>query len=75
MRTLVTDMARAHRDSEEKPEALRLWKTLSQYRNMHAHAGFDRDQTPTGREVGSVVEQLCEHVSEDAFWAPLVGEM
>ena len=72
-RHALTGAVRDHRDSDASPPAaLRAWDELSEYRNSHAHAGFDPDTTPTGDEVRPVIETVCERVDDPAFWEPLV---
>lgn len=59
-------------ESGTPPEAIRLWDRLSQYRNMHAHAGFDENRTPTGAGVRQAIETVCEKVHLDEFWREIV---
>jgi hypothetical protein len=72
-RRVLTDAAREHRSGgESPPEAFRVWDELSQYRNKHAHAGFDSNRTPTGETVRPVIETVCERVTDETFWTGLV---
>lgn len=72
-REVLTGAARECRSSDEStPEALRVWDELSQYRNIHAHAGFDPNRTTTGEAVRSVIETVCECLADEAFWTGVV---
>jgi hypothetical protein len=72
-RRVLTGAVREHRSGgESPPEALRVWDELSQYRNKHAHAGFDPNRTPTGEAVRPVIETVCERIGDETFWTGLV---
>lgn len=57
-----------HSEDARTPEALSVWNELSDYRNKHAHAGFDTDNTPMGVSVRSVIETVCDRLTDDSFW-------
>jgi len=73
-RTVLTDQSgkRQEEDPGESPAAIRVWDRLSQYRNMHAHAGFDPNTTPTGSDVREAIEAVCDSITDDEFWRELL---
>lgn len=73
-RKLLTERAgkRQADQSDDPPEVIKLWDRLSQYRNMHAHAGFDENRTPTGAGVREAIQTVCEKVTDDEFWRQIV---
>lgn len=72
-RESLTKAVMRYRSSDASPPgALQVWDELSQYRNTHAHAGFDPNKTPTGEEVQPVIETVCERLDDEAFWRKLV---
>lgn len=72
-RRMLTGAVKEYRSSTEStPQALRVWDELSQYRNSHAHAGFDPHKTPTGDSVQPVIETVCKRLTDEVFWRNLL---
>lgn len=73
-RTVLTDQSGKRQEDApgEPPAAIRVWDRLSQYRNMHAHAGFDSNKTPTGADVRDAIETVCDSITDDEFWRALL---
>lgn len=72
IRNVLTSAAKRSRSGNARtPEALKVWDELSEYRNMHAHAGFSTANTPTGAPVQRVIETVCDRLTDDSFWAAL----
>jgi hypothetical protein len=71
-RKTLTETAHQHQASSAPDiEALQVWEELSSYRNAHAHAGFDPDNTPTGESVKPVLETVCDRLTDDQFWTEI----
>jgi hypothetical protein len=66
----LTDEHRADRHVDA--DAIKLWDCIGQYRNTYAHSGFKRRDAPDEASVRATLSELCESLTDDAFWEEIV---
>jgi hypothetical protein len=64
--------ADGRKSRQSDADAHKLWNTLSGYRNMYAHSGFNDDGIPSENKVRDIVEELCGQVDNDAIWREIL---